>query len=139
VLAQELLPDLLRLLGFAQLPGAEAKPEAHPRLQGRCEGLLQLLLQRQLGATPVALQQERTDLLPGLLLRAQWRLIGQPEPFQVRGRCGPQIAKAVQCCIEIPLLRQGCGNLFALLIIQIATAGAKECCIGSWPARTPSR
>ena len=85
MLAQELLPDLLRLLGFAQLPGAEAKPEAHPRLQGRREGLLQLLLQRQLGATPVALEQERTDLLPGLLLRAQWRLLGQPELFEVRG------------------------------------------------------
>ena len=78
-------------------------------------------------------------MLPGLLFRAQGRLIGQPEPFQVRGRCGSQIAKAVQGGIEIPLLRQGCGNLFALLIIQIAIAGAQECRIGSWPARPPSR
>ena len=78
MLVEKLLPDLLRLLGFAQLPGTEAKPEAHPCLQWRGEGLLQLLLQRLLGATPVALQQERTDLFPGLLFGAQWRLIGQP-------------------------------------------------------------
>ena len=94
-------------------------------MQWRREGLLQLLLQRLLGATPIALQQQGSDLLPGLLFRAQWRLIGQPKPFNALGRCGRELTKAVQGCIEIPLLRQGCGNLLALLISQIATAGAQ--------------
>ena len=69
-----------------------------------------------MGATPIALQQEGSDLIPGLLFRALWRLIGEPKPFQALGRCGPELTKAVQGCIEIPLLLQGCGNLLALLI-----------------------